>query len=71
VLRLRKTIWSFEHFSWLRCATAKDGHPPVSRFPKTHNLPVTPSPYDAWHDLVSIMVGAVAAVGAMVIGTLA
>ena len=43
----------------------------MSSFPKTHNLAVTPSPYDAWHDLVSIMVGAVAAVGAMVIGALA
>ena len=43
-------------------------------FPGTHDLPVNQSPYDDWYDLkngcVSIMIGAIAAVGAMVVGTL-
>lgn len=46
----------------------------MTSFPKTHNLPPsTPTP-DPWLDLrngfAQVIVGAVAAVGAMVIGTL-
>ncbi len=46
----------------------------MTSFPKTHNLPPSTPSRDPWEDLrngfASVIVGAFAAVGAMVIGTM-
>jgi hypothetical protein len=48
--------------------------PAAPSFPKTHNVPPSQPMHDPWADLrngfASIVVGAIAAVGSMALGTL-